>query len=179
MNINSIPWPEENSLAPVDYQINRLVQKLDDVVRGYEAIWGVGRLPELVPVELNEKWQRQIYKLNTAIADRDVAAVEELIDGTIRGWAALEQAAIQAGHNPIDPDVWEIKLSNGQILRICKNLNQARAKAEEGYVTWSLYEVANFIAAQGNKLNEVKEVMPGAEVTGFEFNWEEGDEVPL
>lgn len=177
-------WPDSNELPPVEWEINRHIGRLDDVAREYEAKWGIGRLPDLVSPQMYIKWELQLQKLNAAVQANDLQMVTDLIEGTIRGWAVLEAEALASGQHPIDPEYWEYETEDGFKLRVCRDIGSARALAgrqdvAEGYVIFSLGEVANLIESQYRAVYDVKRAIPGSEVTNVAFNFEEGDEVGI
>lgn len=169
----------EQSLSPEQLQINFHILALDDVARKFEAVWGAGRLPTLVSPETRLKWKTQIEKLRTAILANDLPAVVELAAGTMRGWTALEAQALRGGHRPIAPDVWEVRHpDSGQIYRITRNLNEARAQAAPGTVTYTLEEVACILETR-QLVNQPKEARPLRSCVPFGYDWANGDEIPF
>jgi len=165
---------------PADQEIMKWLSKLDDVAAGYEADWGIGRLPMLVPPETAAKWDRQMQRLNDAIDKHDLPMIREVVPGCIRGWAALDAQARQAGHAPCAPDAWEVKHpDSGNVYRITKNLNDARAENRKGVSTWTLEEVAR-VLENNSIVAEIKKEIPGARLTDISaINWKGGDGVPF
>lgn len=100
--------------------------RLDSVAADMETRWGIGRLEALAPADLQTKWQRQREKLDDAIFQNNTAAIPALVDGTVRGWHALEAAAKAAGHVPYWPDVWEYQIA-GRLYRVVKCHADAQA----------------------------------------------------
>ena len=88
--------------------INQVVMKLDQVRHKMTLKWGFDRLLELASPELLAKWDSHMKQLEDAMIAENVPLVEELVDGGCRGWAALERAAVAAGHVPFEPMVWEV-----------------------------------------------------------------------
>lgn len=126
-----VEWPMSDDLDPRAYEINRLIGQLDDAAVGYEAKWGVGYLEAHAPAEMQERWQRQVEKLNGAIEALDVALVRQLVEGCVRGYAALE-AAVEASHGPPSgPVFWEYKCGS-MIYRVVKGSADARALHNPG-----------------------------------------------
>lgn len=166
-------------LTPEQLEINRWIERLDEVAKSFESIWGIDRLPRLVQPDLAAKWDRQINKLNEAIINGDLRSMHELGQGTIRAWTILDAAARQAGHLPNVVDVWDFQHPmSGRRYRICKNLTDARAAAEEDTVVYTLEEIANLLEAN-QMVNVVKENFPGAIVDKAFKNWATGDEIPF
>lgn len=107
-------------------QMRSALDRLDRVAAYMETRWGIGRLESLAPADLRVKWERQREKLNVAIEENDKANVSALVEGSIRGWNALEGAAKAAGHVPYWPDVWEYHLG-GRLYRVVKCPQDAQA----------------------------------------------------
>jgi hypothetical protein len=51
----------------VSQKIQAAITELDICVSGYEKRWGVDRLPELVSIETQEKYWRQVDKLDSLL----------------------------------------------------------------------------------------------------------------
>jgi len=167
-------------LKPVDFEMQRHIQMLDDTAIKYEAVWGNDRLPKLVPPELAAKWDSQMEKVNQAIINSDLYMMQDLSVGTVRAWEVLDKAARDAGHAPEIKDAWNVvHPDSGRRYRICKNLPDARGCAEEGVVVYTLEEVARILEGC-QMVNAVKDTFPNANVSkvmeGFDFN--KGDDVP-
>jgi hypothetical protein len=140
-------------LEPHQQEINQWLQRLDDVSRGIEARWGVGRLERLCTPAMAVKWNAHWEKLNDAIQRQHLADVATLAQGAIRGWQALVNDAAAQGHQPLPPDVWETHLPDtGEVLHLVKTITDARAPHPEGVVVISLQEVAAIISAQRNRV---------------------------
>lgn len=135
-----------------EYEIKRWIDKLDSLAIEYEARWGVGILPELVPADLTAKWAKQIEKINMAIKDADVFVMPELFSGTRRGYEALEAAAMAAGHKPHGaPVAWAVAMPCGRELAICATRHDAarlhgNKRENIDIVIWTLEEIANIVS---------------------------------
>lgn len=163
------------------WYINKMVHQLDDVAAGYEAVWGVGKLESLAPLPLAHKWDAQKQKLDDAIQEGNQTKVQLLVEGCIRGYAALHDAAIASGHKPCDPTFWEIKHASGQIYRVCKNMADTQSlhkTTPKDVIIMSLCEVVNFYHAEMNKVYKSwdKEVLPESQKEAFDFKV--GDQIP-
>lgn len=184
---HKIGWPEMDTLKPAQYRINQLIGKLDDAYVSHEKLWGVGVLPTLVDKELYDKWQRQVEKLNQAIEDSDIASLEPLIDGTIRGLALLDSKAREGGHKPHDaPVAWTCAMPSGSTLAIVGSkaeaaLWQANAKPDDKMVIWTIQEIANVIDSDHNLMNVLlrKAQEPKAsDCNPVPFDFDKGDDMP-
>jgi hypothetical protein len=68
---------------------------------GFENRWGVDRLPELVSAETQEKYWRQVDKLNAAIESNDVDLVIKYAAGMMRAYTAMQNEARERGHDEL------------------------------------------------------------------------------
>lgn len=137
-----------------------LINRFDDMVTQYESKWGIEALPRLVDFDLAENWRLHMQDLNDAIQRQHPGDLQDLVDGAARGLAALEKAAIAAGHKPHDAEYWAAKLKDGRELRIYKSVLDSMAPGEKGVVRYSLGEIAALISGL-DVANEVKEVFGG------------------
>jgi hypothetical protein len=114
-----VSYPQKETLSPIHTAINEWLHKLAEVERHYSATWGVARLPSIVSPETQAKWNRHTAKLASAIAADDLWAVEELAQGSVRGWAAMENEATSLGRDKLQPRVVEVVSDlTGTIYRI-------------------------------------------------------------
>lgn len=176
-----VSWPMSESLNEPLWYINKMVHQLDDVAAGYEAVWGVGKLESLVNVELAKKWAAQKLKLDDAIQSGDENKVRLLVDGCIRGYAALNDAAIASGHKPNTPDFWEIKHASGQIYRVCKNIADTQSlhkTTPKEVIIMSLSEMVNFYHDEHDKVytSMATKTLPETKKEAFDFKV--GDQIP-
>ncbi len=121
-----IGFMEQQLLTPEMAVINQVLYGLDLVRHRMEMKWGVGRLVELATPELQLKWESHTRKLEGAIMASEVEVVKELVDGGVRGWAALERAAVEGGHVPFEPMVWEVA-AEGVVYRVVRGRDDAEA----------------------------------------------------
>ncbi|MFM7607651.1 MAG: hypothetical protein ACKO9A_02055, partial [Alphaproteobacteria bacterium] len=98
--------PGQQDTSGTAMAIQGLVQSVDLVTDALERKWGVGRLRLLVGDALRERFDRQWAKWQAAYATQDLDGVRAHSEAMRRAWAALEQAAIAAGHQPLAPEVW-------------------------------------------------------------------------
>jgi len=171
-------WFEMYELQPEDFAMQKQIEQLDHVALDYEARWGIDVLPGLADADMQQKWNRQLEKLNKAIEDKRLNDVVGLIQGTIRGYKALEDHVKSRGYNPNPPDVWDVQHpESGQKYRICKNTTDARRSSEKDVVTYTLQEVARILESQ-QLVNVIKERFEGSEIKNikkkepepFDFN---------
>ena len=128
--------------------------------------WGVGRLRLLVNDELRERFDRQRYKLAAAIQGGDLASVKEEAARMARAWHTLDCTAMDAGAQPLAPDIWEATLDDGTVLAIVREPWDAGTLRPEGrkVVVYTLDEVAKILSGYAD-FTRIKIQWPGAEVT--------------
>lgn len=143
--------------------IRSVVDGVDEVAREQEAKWGVGRLELLVSDDLREKFRKQLQRFNEAIAVHDVERVRQAGPAMRRGWIALDFAATAAGAATIDPDIWEIGLSDGRVVALCRSKADAFAvyHAKRHVDVWTTEEIARLIEAFP-QIALAKSTFPGA-----------------
>ncbi len=164
--------------------IQSVIDGLDHAAVEMEHKWGVGRLRLLVPLDLRERFDRQLVLFNEAVWSADVH--ETRIQGAAleRGWRALDQAATEAGAKPIDPVVWEVRRENGTVLGIVRDNADAHAVLADGrrMELWTLDEIVRVLDGAGKNIVAVKQEFPGAVVTDVRpatIDWSRGDEIPF
>jgi hypothetical protein len=171
----------ENVLTPEQLEINRWIMRLDTVAVDYESRWGIGRLEALAAPVLREKWERQREKLNYAIQRSDLTILSDLIEGTVRGWAALEQAALLAGHKPHDPEFWECVV-DGVTYRITRTMAGSRnmAAVPGNGAVLSLGEIVSVYHYAHSQAFENKHPLPGKDIVVNEKLFKDGgDPIPF
>lgn len=115
---------EQALMSPEQATINQILYGLDLARHRAELRWGVGRLIELAPEDLRNKWVAQGEKSVSAIIANDVALVEELVAGSIRGWDALERSAVALGHVPYEAQFWEVMVED-VVYRVVRSAEDA------------------------------------------------------
>jgi hypothetical protein len=157
-----------------------------------ETEWGFERLPMLVSDDLRAKLYRQKAKWSEAyqaawaadVLTRDMLAeVEKQAGAMKRAWAALSQAASDAGHRAVKPWVWEVPLANGTVAALVRtDAEVADVEASGRFVSvYTAREIGNIIDALPPTLVEAKRVFPGSKFQGsFDRSWvKDGDELPF
>jgi hypothetical protein len=174
--------PATDPMAPSDYAIRAIIDGLDQVGVEMERKWGVGRLRLLVSDLLRAKFDAQKDKLDAAIATNQEQYIRAQAEGMKRAWAALDEAASEAGHLPLSAEVLECVLpSSGEVVALVRTEAEAHHVCREMRV-FTLDEVGRLIEALGPTVLEAKRVFPGAKVTGIrkpEIDWEKGDDLPF
>lgn len=149
MKLATNRWNNMQILTPDEMEINRWLDLVDEEAVKVAAKWGIGNLEKMCGEDLAAKWRRHTEKLYAAIAAKDVAAVAELASGCVRAYAAMEKAALTAGHTPAAPVYWEVAHpESGRVYRIAPNRVMARAVSAPNVATYSLEEVARILEAR-------------------------------
>lgn len=180
-----VEWPMSDKLDPVSFEINRLVSQLDDVAVGYEAKWGIGYLEAKAAAhapELAEKWQKQIDKLNEAIANSDLPGLRQLVEGCVKGYAKLEENAYSLGLKPNELVIFNHTVGS-TVYRVVRTIAEARLVSHVGdknVKILSCEEMCNFFEKDAARVYLEREDARRAEALkpDEDFNWKTGDELP-
>lgn len=157
-----IPWME----TPGMYIAGRsYLDEADALEVELEMKWGRGRLPLLVSQELREKYTRQRYLMSQARWSGSLEDVRRESSRMCNAHKAIEKAAYEAGHKPIDPAIFEVTLEDGTVAAIVKDPAMANKVLAQGRKVnvYDLEEIGNMIFAFKDIL-KVKEHFPGATV---------------
>jgi hypothetical protein len=143
-----------------------------------EKKWGTGRveiLCGLADPALMARFKGQQARWREALesawkADflsRDaLALVEQKCGAMQRGWLALDAAAEVAGHRPIAPWVWEVRLEDGSVAAFVQTDAEASKVIAEGrhLHVYTAAEVASLIDMVPQALQLAKVEFPGAKL---------------
>lgn len=163
--------------------IQSVIEGVDEVAKRYEAKWGVGRLDLLVSDDLREKFRKQQSRFDAAIMEHDLDGVRKSGAGMKRAWEALDLSAIVGGHQPLEPNVWEVAMPDGHVIAFVQTNAEAAVITRSGrYLeVWTVTEIARVI----EKFPDIalaKQTFPGATVKAVRFkkpvDWSMGDEIP-
>ena len=177
----------QDRVSKIEYdRIQNALVEHDRVVADYESRWGVDRLPELVSQELRQRFYDQRDKLNQAIDLKDGRDVQHQVTVMCRAYAALERAAVDAGHKELTGEHWEMPMPDGRVLAVTKTMDEAGKVARDNreLVVYSLEELANLLHSRHNetmaKVDQVKSLFPGASITEVKPSKELiDDEIPF
>jgi len=178
---NKRDWTQKSELQPNDFEIQRWLDRLDQTALQFEAKWGYGNLEKYASAELAGKWELQRKKLNDAIVNGDLHKIATMVNGSIRGYVALEKFAMENGNVPNKPNVWDIvHPDNNQKYRIVVNDIDAHSAAEKDVIVYTLREVARVIHGS-SLLNKIKQEFPGASVENVTtpIDWGKGEDIPF
>lgn len=161
------------ALAPLD----RLAIEMD-------RKWGIDVLPELVSVEMAQKYGSAMAKLNDAIVTEDPAVVAARAEVCMRGLQAMDKAAEEAGRSRAPMDLWEVEV-DGEVYGVMKDgrsWQEIKDKRPELKLV-TLREVAvalDFYGkhAIGIMTEEVRKHFEKAEIIGHKVNDSLEDEIP-
>ena len=167
--------PFDRLLAPAasagEIAAEYATKPFDVVAREMEAKWGVDRLVGLQTPEVAAKFGARMGQLNDAINAGDPTTTAELATICIANLRRMDQLAIEAGHKPMPPEVWEFDLDGERftILRDGDMWPVLREIRGEGVKFYTLREVANAIKAKldGDWIGVIKREWPGAEVNAI------------
>lgn len=157
------PWARTNGM----YISGRAwLDEADQTAAQMETKWGVGRLRLLVSPELREKFDRQRALLNQAVWHGDLESVRSQSARMIKAYEFLNRTATEAGHQPLDPQVWETTTSDGTVIAIVPDATHAHRVVAEGrkVAVYTMDEIGRMLS-ETNILSRAKLVFPGATVT--------------
>ena len=163
-------WREFNGSDRDADRIRAAIAEHDRVCSKFEAEWGVGRLPEIAGPDLALKYLQQMDRLTAAMAERSVDRVEKACAGLCRAYAALADAAIANGEEPISGNCFEAPMPDGSVIAICRTDAEAGAYGKKhGVRSFSAREIGVIVAADdaGRWIGEVKDAMPDASISSI------------
>jgi hypothetical protein len=143
-----------------------------------EKKWGTGRLEilcGLIDANLWARFRGQQRRWRDALeacwksdflTGTTLANVEHMTAAMQRGWAALDAAAEAAGHRPIAPWVWEIRLKDGSVAALVQTDAEAGKVIAEGrhVHVYTATEIGHLIDSIPDALKAAKQAFPGAKV---------------
>lgn len=123
---------ESTLLNPEQIMINQYLYELDMITHKMTMKWGFQRLEKLASPALQARWASQNSKLEDAVISADVVLVKELVQGSVRGWGALEKYAIDCGHVPYETLFFEVVTEDGQVYRVVRHAEDVHALTVKG-----------------------------------------------
>lgn len=177
-------WKGTEVTSQASYRkIQNAITEYDRVVSQYERRWGCDRLPNLVDMDLRDRFWQQMDKLNKAISDNNPIDVEHQVQVTIRAYSALEAKAVEMGGKELTGIAWTATSHDSTttvaVVQDSNEIPRIKREMPEAMV-YSVAEVANIIASwekQNSLVGEVKNVFEGAHVTKIEELID--DEIPF
>ena len=132
-----------------------------------EQKWGAGRLRLLVETELRERFDKQRFKLNSAIWHGDLQELQREAQRMTIAWRALDRAAEDAGASETPTGVWEVTLEDGTVAVISRYRGAVRTKDPDPVgrrvVHYSLDEIGTMLSHY-REVVQIKEAIDGATV---------------
>jgi hypothetical protein len=130
-----------------------------------ENKWGAGRLRLLVETELREKFDKQRFKLNSAIWHGDLQELQTECQRMVNAWRALDRAAEAAGASALWGGIWEVALADGTVAALVRDRGDIPAVVaqERQLVVYTLEEIGVMLSNY-REVVQVKEAFPGAKV---------------
>jgi hypothetical protein len=132
-----------------------------------ENKWGAGRLRLLVETELREKFDKQRFKLNSAIWHGDLAELQREAQRMVIAWRALDRAAEAAGASKNGDGHWEVALADGTVAVLLRTPGAMATFTEDAegrrVVFYSLDEIGVMLSNY-REVVKVKEAFPGSTV---------------
>jgi hypothetical protein len=168
-----------------------------------EQTWGAGRVERLAGLaqpDLLAKFRRQQATWSGAyqaawtapyLTAQLLETVQLKAAAMRRGWQALADHAASAGHRPIAPWVWEIRLADGSVAALVQtDAEVGKVIAEGRFVSvYTPAEIGHLIDAIPGALQMAKVAWPGAKFTSTKTPvpntsgasaWsDQGDEIPF
>jgi hypothetical protein len=164
------------------------LNRLDALAREMERKWGHGRLLALVPDDLAERFLSQHRKMRAALQAQDFKQAVCEIDRMANAWRALDSVAERSGASVISPIVWETLLSDGTVVAIVRDDDEAHAvdPVDRKMRVYTLDEIARLIEGFP-QIAAIKDEFPGATVKDVrervpppdEWWGDTGDEIPF
>ena len=152
--------------AAVDITCDLLCAPLERVGKEMDLRWGVNVLPTLVSVESAARWAKAVNGLEAAVKEQDASKTKAWVEVCLRGYAAMDKEAIEAGRKFADPEIWEYEFNGHVFGVIADNKEWPAAYAKRpGLTIYTMREVAIALAASADIVATVKDAFPGAQVT--------------
>ena len=137
---------------------------VDALATELEDKWGVDRLRLLVPDDLRERFDRQRFKLNSAITHGALVDVQREGSRMLLAWRTLDVHAAASGAQPLASEVWEVAGPDGTVIAICRTTAHAKLVPQgRRTVVYTLDEIAQVLTAS-EQILKAKIQWPGAEV---------------
>jgi hypothetical protein len=167
------------SISPEDAaKLSGFFEAADAVRLDAERKWGMGRLEILcgmIDPPLLARFRGQQARWRAALegcwksdylTGDTLAQVEQKTGAMQRAWTALDVVAEAAGHRPIAPWVWEIRLKDGSVAALVQTDAEASKVITEGrhLHVYTALEIGHLIDAIPAALQQAKTEFPGAKL---------------
>lgn len=172
-----------------DSEIQHHLDRLDEVAREMEMVWGTGRLVQLVDDVLRQKFFKQMANLNKAIEANSPSEVATHAEAMQRGWRALDKAARGVGHKPKPHAGTEVRLNDGRIVAIVPGEDKVPDYRKDGTEILTITEselgliLSDLLAAESALAKTLKS-FPASKLTALARkspppDWRRGDSIPF
>lgn len=161
----------------------------DRACREMDRLWGIDRLPGLVPLEMAQRYGRAIAAMNASIEAQDPEATRDNAGNCVKGLAAMNAAAEAASAPKADPTIWEYDCDGYKFGVMADDRSwQAAQAARPDLQLRTMREVGNALRAYdqvvtGEVMAEVKKHFPAATVKAIrprtDLEKELDDEIPF
>lgn len=168
-------------LPEVQNAVYDALRPLDKIAADVERRWGASRILTLVPTEIAARFGLARDKLNAAIKEGDPEQVKLRAEVMVRGWKALEQAAVESGHTPAPSDVWSVNYEGRTYVITARreDVEPVGQYGDTGAIVMSVHELllAFTMLRERQAIEAAKVAWPGATVSRFAK--EIGDDIPF
>lgn len=160
--------PARQRYVPDDIfqEIMAALAPLDRLARRMEEKWGCGRLPSLVDPELAARFGRAQDKLNEAIRLNDATDIARRVGVLIRGWEALDQAAMDVGADKLPARTIGYQHAGRAWVIVLDPVDYDKARADHigGGQVVALAELIEAYKIVSGRIAGVLEAFPGAQI---------------
>ncbi len=173
--------PTPTAVNATSLNCQSVIDGLDETARQMEMTWGVGRLRLLVSDFLRLKFDAQTEKLNAAIIEGKPEFMAVQAEGMRRAWTYLDKAAREAGHRPLDPNVWEVLLPSAGIAVAVVRTDAEASIVAKDRVVFTLAEIGSYLENISEAVQRIRKKHPGILLTikPKSFDWSKGDDIPF
>lgn len=160
--------PARQRYVPDDLfqEIMAALAPLDKLARRMEEKWGCGRLTSLVDPELAARFGRAQDKLNEAIRLNDPTDIARRVGVLIRGWEALDQAAMDVGAHKLPARTIGVEHGGRAWVIVLDPVDYDKARADHvgGGRVVALAELLEAYKIISGRISGVLEAFPGAQI---------------
>jgi hypothetical protein len=160
--------PAATQYVPDDQwqEIMAALAPLDRLARVMETKWGAGRLTSLVDPELAARFGRAQDKLNEAIRVNDPMEIARRVGVVMRGWEALDAAAMEIGADQVPPRTIGYEHAGRPWLIVLDPVDAGIASrgVSDGAQVVTLAELLEAYKIVSGRIAGVLEAFPGAQI---------------
>jgi hypothetical protein len=160
--------PAATQYVPDDQwqEIMAALAPLDRLARVMETKWGAGRLTSLVDPELAARFGRAQDKLNEAIRVNDPTDIARRVGVVMRGWEALDAAAMEVGADQVPPRTIGYEHAGRPWLIVLDPVDAGIASrgVSDGAQVVTLAELLEAYKIVSGRIAGVLEAFPGAQI---------------